>query len=115
MEEEAWMTIKEGILVLEEREWIKEEDNIRLLKDIDNKEIELRSPITNLRIMREETARRMEEGTKNIQEKTPIQEHASKSSSQKEISKNGQSSQSLSRIVTGSQEEGVRKQRESGT
>ena len=56
MEEEAWMTIKEGILVLEEREgeWIKEEDDIRLLKDRDYKKLELKSPVTNLSIMRRE-------------------------------------------------------------
>ena len=62
----------------------------------------------NLNIMREEEegkARGMEEGAKNILEKSPVSEHASKPSSKKEISKKDQSSQNQSRMVTGVQDE----------
>ena len=124
MEEDAWMIIKEGILTLEEKEgeWIKEEDDIRLLKDRDNTKklelkIKLKSPIMNLSIMgeeEEEKVRGMEEGAENPPEKSPVSERASKQSSQTEISKRGQSSQNQSRMATGVQDEGIRKM-ESGT
>ena len=100
-------------------EWIKEEDDIRLLEERDNTtlKIKLKSPIMNLITMREEeeeeVVRGIEEGAKNTSEKSPVSEYApqqSKKSSQEETrEKKSQSSQNLSRMAIGVQEEGIRK------